>query len=55
MKLSLKHSTCKSKLHIAQLLMVAEMQNKHFERKKNNERFETYWGPIQILCWLDII
>ena len=34
MKLSLKHNNYKLKLHIARLVMKAEMQNKHFEKKK---------------------
>ena len=33
-KLSLKHRIYKMKLDIAQLVMEAEMQNKHFEKKK---------------------
>ena len=33
-KLSLKHRIYKMKLDIARLVMEAEMQNKHFEKKK---------------------
>ena len=33
-KLSLKYSNCKLKLHITRLVMEAEIQNKHFEKIK---------------------
>ena len=47
-KLSLKHRIYKMKLDIARLVMEAEMQNKHFEKKKL-KRDETYWNPTQEL------
>ena len=37
-KLSLKHSNYKLKLHIARLVMEAEMQNKHLGRKNYRKR-----------------
>ena len=54
-KLSLKQSNCKLRLHIARLVMEAEMQNKHFENLETKERDETYWNPTQTLPWFDII
>ena len=40
MKLSLKHNNYKLKLHIARSVMKAEMQKKHFERKKLKKKIK---------------